>query len=67
MSKPKVLQQEKEQQQRPESPEGFVKIAKRLTAKEKRNLEVTGGKKSKSNILVWNNLYLITRFYLLLQ
>jgi hypothetical protein len=48
MSKAKLLQKKKKQQQRPDSPENTVKIAKKLTAKEKRHFEITGGKISEA-------------------
>lgn len=51
MSKAKLLQQKKkqqQQQQRPDSPDSSVKIAKKLTAKEKRHFEITGGKTSEA-------------------
>ena len=53
MSKAKLLQKKKKQQQRPDSSENTVKIAKKLTAKEKRHLEITGGKISEANLLLF--------------
>ena len=60
MSKAKLLQKKKKQQQRPDSSENTVKIAKKLTAKEKRHLEITGGKISEANFFFFFGTYPIS-------